>query len=260
MAKKANPKTSAPASSPQAPKALRPPKPPAKPRIQAPEGVKLHQWATWPDELVHRSQINPAPYNPRFMPKENRELLDEGLDEHGAVQPLVWNRRTGNLVGGHQRLTYYDRKAYPSLDYSLTVVVVDVDEQQEMTMNLSLNNAYAQGTWNVDLLGAALKKTGLKGTGFNAKNVRMHVSPNDCADIFGSHVEEASVVPVAIAQSSASPSHQLVTTIVFQTRAHCDQFSTVLGFDTNDRYIDGKRFLAVVEALITKKDSAKGMQ
>lgn len=26
------------------------------------------------------------------------------MDEFGFVEPLVWNRRTGNLVGGHQRL------------------------------------------------------------------------------------------------------------------------------------------------------------
>lgn len=52
------------------------------------------------------SRIKPAVYNPRKDLKpddtEYRRLV-RSLDEFGCVEPLVWNQRTGNLVGGHQR-------------------------------------------------------------------------------------------------------------------------------------------------------------
>jgi len=213
---------------------------------------KMHKWAKWPDELIHRSMINLAPYNPRFMTDEHRANLEDGLATHGAVQPLVWNRRTGTLVGGHQRLTYYDKQEYPNTDYSITCVVVDIDDAAEKALNLALNNLYAQGSYNIDLLGQSLKRVGLKGTGFNAKNVKLFVSPTDIDAIFGTHhVEpETPQASTPALQTQPAPSHQLVVTLVFQNRANCDRLSTLLGFDPNDRYIDGKRFLAVVEPML----------
>ena len=52
------------------------------------------------------SRINPAPYNPRLdlQPGDpDYEKLKRSLDTFGCVEPLVWNQRTGHLVGGHQR-------------------------------------------------------------------------------------------------------------------------------------------------------------
>jgi ParB-like chromosome segregation protein Spo0J len=51
--------------------------------------------------------INPARYNPRLdlRPGDpDYEKLKRSLEEFDCVEPLVWNERTGNLVGGHQRL------------------------------------------------------------------------------------------------------------------------------------------------------------
>lgn len=50
--------------------------------------------------------INPAPYNPRLDLKPGNRGYDKlarSIDQWGCVEPLVWNQRTGNLVGGHQR-------------------------------------------------------------------------------------------------------------------------------------------------------------
>lgn len=55
---------------------------------------------------IERARINPAPYNPRVRlePGEPEyERLRKNIVEIGLVEPLVWNERTGNLVGGHQR-------------------------------------------------------------------------------------------------------------------------------------------------------------
>src|SRR5688572_1371068 len=52
------------------------------------------------------SKVNPAPYNPRkdLQPGDPEyEKLKLSMAQFGCVEPLVWNKRTGNLVGGHQR-------------------------------------------------------------------------------------------------------------------------------------------------------------
>ena len=51
-------------------------------------------------------RINPAPYNPRrdLKPDDAQyQHLVRSMEEFGCVEPLIWNPRTGNLVGGHQR-------------------------------------------------------------------------------------------------------------------------------------------------------------
>lgn len=52
-------------------------------------------------------KLNPAAYNPRkdLKPGDPEyEKLKRSLDTFGCVEPIVWNERTGNVVGGHQRL------------------------------------------------------------------------------------------------------------------------------------------------------------
>lgn len=48
-----------------------------------------------------------AKYNPRkdLKPGDPEyEKLKRSILEFGYVEPIVWNSRTGNVVGGHQRL------------------------------------------------------------------------------------------------------------------------------------------------------------
>jgi len=96
---------------------------------------------------VSRKDIKGATYNPRMISPQARNRLKKGLEKNGLVQPLIWNKRTGNLVGGHQRLGIID-DLEGSDDYSLTVAVVDVNESQEKQINVLLNNDSAQGFWD----------------------------------------------------------------------------------------------------------------
>mgnify|MGYP000888370907 CR=1 FL=1 len=102
-------------------------------------------------ETIHRSQIKNAPYNPRIMDKAAQKRLRNNIRKHGLVSALTWNRRTGNLVGGHQRLEQLDALE-KSEDYDLTVCVVDVDEREEASLNVQLNNPSMQGDWDLDKL------------------------------------------------------------------------------------------------------------
>lgn len=63
----------------------------------------------------------------------------------------MWNERTGNLVGGHQRLGILDELEGRD-DYDLDVAAVDVDLRQEQNLNLALNNRNIQGDWVDDMV------------------------------------------------------------------------------------------------------------
>lgn len=74
------------------------------------------------------------------------------MEQHGMVTAVVWNKRTGHVVGGHQRLSILD-SLEKSQDYELDVAVIDVDEAEEKKINVQLNNPSMQGTWDLDALG-----------------------------------------------------------------------------------------------------------
>ena len=50
-------------------------------------------------------KLNPAKYNPRkdLKPSDPEyEKLKKSMETFGYVEPIVWNKRTGQIVGGHQ--------------------------------------------------------------------------------------------------------------------------------------------------------------
>lgn len=51
------------------------------------------------------TDLKPAPYNPRLdlQPGDpDYEKLKRSIQEFGLVEPIVFNERTGYVVGGHQ--------------------------------------------------------------------------------------------------------------------------------------------------------------
>lgn len=108
---------------------------------------------------VHRSEINPAPYNPRAIDPYAFRKLKANLKagKIGLLEPLIWNERTGNLVGGHQRLRALD-ELNGSTDYHLDVSCVSLDPVTEQEQNIALNNPDMQGRYAVNLLDEILKK------------------------------------------------------------------------------------------------------
>ncbi len=116
------------------------------------------------------SDINPAPYNPRLDLKlgdPDYEALTRSYEEFGLVEPLVWNKRSGNLVGGHQRLKIIKASGATEVE----VVVVDLPDTKEKALNLALNKI--QGGWDElklsELLGELMEAPDLdfETTGFD---------------------------------------------------------------------------------------------
>lgn len=50
------------------------------------------------------ADLTPAKYNPRKISDKQLRMLKKSIEEFGDLSGIVFNRRTGNLVGGHQRL------------------------------------------------------------------------------------------------------------------------------------------------------------
>jgi len=98
--------------------------------------------------LTSLGKLNAAKYNPRQITERQIEGLAASIEEFGLVEPLVWNKRTGNLVGGHQRLRILRAKGIPEAH----VVVVDLDDERERALNLALNNPHIAGDWTPDKL------------------------------------------------------------------------------------------------------------
>lgn len=118
-------------------------------------------------------EINPAEYNPRkdLKPGDPEyEKLKKSILEFDMVEPLVWNKQTGNLVGGHQRLKILKELAIDNVEVS----VVDLSPVKEKLLNIALNKI--QGEWDFPLLKDLLQEldTGdfdIEVTGFDESEI-----------------------------------------------------------------------------------------
>lgn len=96
---------------------------------------------------LKRSEITPADYNPRIITDEARKSLKKNIKENGIIGGMVWNKQTGNLVSGHQKLSIADEvnKYEAGNDYEIKVEVIDVDLKKEKELNVFFNSKAVQG-------------------------------------------------------------------------------------------------------------------
>lgn len=92
------------------------------------------------------SELLPADYNPRkdLQPGDPEyERLKKSILEYDYIDPIIWNQRTGRVVGGHQRLKILIELGKEEIDVS----VVDFSEEKEKALNISLNKN--SGDWDL---------------------------------------------------------------------------------------------------------------
>ena len=88
-------------------------------------------------QKIPAARLNPAAYNPRkdLKPGDKEyEKLKRSIAEFGFVEPVIWNRQTGNVVGGHQRLKVLLDLGVTDID----CVVVDLALQGELPKGFSI--------------------------------------------------------------------------------------------------------------------------
>ena len=101
------------------------------------------------------SKVHPAAYNPRkdLKPSDPEyQRLAKAVDKFGMVEPLVWNERSGNLVGGHQRFKILKQGGAKTVEVS----IVDLDDVDEKALNLALNKQ--GGAWDFAALSTILEE------------------------------------------------------------------------------------------------------
>ena len=100
-------------------------------------------------------KLNAAKYNPRvdLQPEdEEYKRLKRSIEVFGYVEPIIWNERTGNIVGGHQRLKILISQGYKEIETSC----INVSEEDEKVLNVSLNKV--KGRWDIDKLSDILQE------------------------------------------------------------------------------------------------------
>ena len=101
------------------------------------------------------SDMNPAPYNPRVELKPGDvdfDKLVQSIETFGNVEPILYNERTGNIVGGHQRWGVLKHLGEKETD----AVVIDIPLEEEKLLNIALNQI--KGEWDREKLSELLSK------------------------------------------------------------------------------------------------------
>ena len=133
-------------------------------------------------EKKNVKDLLPADYNPRkdLKPGDPEyEKLKRSIEQFGYVEPVIWNRQTGRVVGGHQRLKVLIDTGITEVD----VVVVDMNTEKEKALNIALNKI--SGEWDTDKL--ALVIADLQGADFDVSLTGCE--PEELDDLFRDDVK-----------------------------------------------------------------------
>jgi ParB-like chromosome segregation protein Spo0J len=90
--------------------------------------------------------LKPNPLNPRKSSITQDENLKKSLEKFGVVEPIVFNKQSGYIVGGHFRVRELKKLGYKEVE----CVIVDLspDDEKELLIRLNANT----GDWDTDLL------------------------------------------------------------------------------------------------------------
>jgi DNA modification methylase len=99
--------------------------------------------------MVRLTDIQKSADNPREMSDEERAGLRASLEQFGLVENIVVNRRTGLILGGHQR---YDELVAAGVDEA-PVIEVDLPPARAKALNIALNSDKIAGRFTPAVIG-----------------------------------------------------------------------------------------------------------
>jgi hypothetical protein len=109
---------------------------------------KTNTKSKWKIRKISLADLHPSENNPRQIDERAQKALEASLRRFGYVEPIVWNEKTGKIVGGHQR---YRLLVDQGIKEAM-VVVVDMSAEDELAANLTLNNPTIEGEWDDPIL------------------------------------------------------------------------------------------------------------
>jgi hypothetical protein len=215
-------------------------------------GVQRSSFEKYEIEEIHREALKNAPYNPRTISAKAKKALKANLEKVGLLAPIIWNRRTGNIVSGHQRIAALDalEKSY---DYLVKVAVVDLDEKTEKEQNIFMNNPEVMGTFELEGLEAMIKDHNLEieGMGFDSGDImnffgEQALSNDDLADMSNKLHEMRDSFEKIKEKSVDRDSPNFYLVVIFKDYEGRKAFTDKIGV-RDFRYLDGKILMEAVK-------------
>jgi|688.fasta_scaffold359975_2 hypothetical protein len=211
-------------------------------------GLSLYQ--KFSIEKINRVQLKNAPYNPRQIDEKSKKKLQKVIKKNGLVEPLVWNRRTGHLVGGHQRIKIIDSLEGHG-NYSLDVAVIDVSEKEEMEANIALNNSESQGEFDLGKLSEMFKthKLDYESAGYDTSDMFRMFGENPTAMAASTTAENLEEMAENLSKLRELSDHvretvvneedsRFYAVVVFKDHNSRRRWTTGIGIG-DERYVDG---------------------
>lgn len=101
--------------------------------------------------------LKPNPKNPRKITDKKLKALKKSLEEFGDLGGIIYNKRTGQLIGGHQRVAAMRLGAISftdenwgwihNADQRFALRLVDWDEDKEKAANIAANKGAGDWDW-----------------------------------------------------------------------------------------------------------------
>lgn len=218
---------------------------------------------------VKRSSLNFASYNPRKISDKAKKALRDNIERVGLLGGIVWNKRTGNIVSGHQRITILDEiNGYDGgkNDYSLNVEVVDLSEKEEKEQNIFMNNKNVQGEFDnetlktiisdIDFLNAGFDEIDMVSFGLNGDDIAMSngiVEPQgdtakncDKKTAKKKNYKDEQVNPYDFGDDKKDDVLSCLV-ISFDTQEDKVRFLNEYGFDMNDNIVEANEFIKKIK-------------
>jgi hypothetical protein len=124
-------------------------------------------------EIKKISELTPAPYNPRESTEKQESQLKQSLKKFGVVEPIIYNKQTGYIVGGHFRVRELQKLGYTEIE----CVIVDLSEEDEKELNIRLNAN--TGQWDWDELANNFELDDLNDWGLEVPNMKHELETED---------------------------------------------------------------------------------
>jgi len=146
-------------------------------------------------EVLNLSKLLPAEKHPRKKLKTGDPAFDDlrrSIETFGYVDPIVWNRRTGNVVGGHQRLEVLRFLGYEEAEVS----IVDLSPEMELALDIALDKV--TGEWDLPKLRDVIVELetfdiDISLTGYSAREIEILLKRDVTEDGFDADAEAAKI-------------------------------------------------------------------
>lgn len=214
---------------------------------------------------INRRSLKKAPYNPRTIDAKAKKKLQKNLEDVGLVAPIVWNKRTGNIVSGHQRISVMDALERRD-DYWLDVAAVDMDDKTEREQVIFMNNEFAMGSFDLPKLEGMLDEISFEAAGFDRLSLqnmlpdwaKENLSPSrpqttDEAEEEEDEATERNPAKAAKNREASEPARsdpgdvEHFVVLVFKDRDEANSFMDLIHVSRDEKYIDGEVLRGLIE-------------